>query len=107
MLSGKYLNGARPAGARWSLQQRMGLFRDTDNANAAVAAYCEVAKDHGYTPSQLALAWCDKVDGVTSTIIGATKLEQLKEDIDAFAKPLSDQAWTDVMDVFKRYPLPF
>lgn len=107
MLSGKYLGGARPEGSRWTMAQRMGLFRDTENANAAVAAYVEVAKDHGYTPSQLALAWCDQVDGVTSTIIGATKMAQLKEDIDAFSKPLSEQAWNDIMTVFKRYPLPF
>ena len=58
MLSGKYLNGARPAGARWSLPQRMGLFRDTELANAAVAEYVALASDFGMTPSQLALKWC-------------------------------------------------
>jgi aryl-alcohol dehydrogenase-like predicted oxidoreductase len=44
---------------------------------------------------------------VTSTIIGATSLEQLKEDIDAFSKPLSDEAISDINLVFRKYPMPF
>lgn len=107
MLSGKYLNGARPAGSRWTIAQRLGLFRNTEQSEQAITDYVEVAKSHGLSPSQLALAWCDQVDGVTSTIIGATKMEQLKEDIDAFAAPLSKQAADDVMSVFKQYPTPF
>jgi len=107
MLSGKYLNGARPEGTRWSLVHRNGLFRDSPSANKAVKAYADVAKDHGYTPSQLALAWCDQIDGVTSTIIGATSLPQLKENIDAFSKPLNRETLSDIESVFKTYPLPF
>ena len=47
-------------------------------AKEAVSGYCAVAKKHGMTPSQLALAWCKGRWNVTSTIIGATKMEQLK-----------------------------
>lgn len=107
MLSGKYLDGKMPEGSRWTFSQRNGIFRDTPAANKAVRAYMQVAEKHGYTPCQLALAWCDQVDGVTSTIIGATSLEQLKEDIDAFSKPLSDEAISDINLVFKKYPMPF
>ncbi|MDD9177223.1 MULTISPECIES: aldo/keto reductase [Aliivibrio] len=107
MLSGKYLDGKMPEGSRWTFSQRNGIFRDTPAANEAVRAYMQVAEKHGYTPCQLALAWCDQVDGVTSTIIGATSLEQLKEDIDAFSKPLSDEAISDINLVFKKYPMPF
>jgi aryl-alcohol dehydrogenase-like predicted oxidoreductase len=107
MLSGKYLDGKMPEGSRWTYSQRNGIFRDTPAANEAVKAYMEVAKKHGYTPCQLALAWCDQIDGVTSTIIGATSLEQLKEDIDAFSKPLSDEAISDINLVFRKYPMPF
>lgn len=107
MLSGKYLDGKMPEGSRWTYSQRNGIFRDTPAANEAVKAYMEVAKKHGYTPCQLALAWCDQIDGVTSTIIGATSLEQLKEDIDAFSKPLSDDAISDINLVFRKYPMPF
>ena len=107
MLSGKYLNGARPEGSRWSLMQRNGIFRDKPLAHKAVGAYLDVANAHGYTPSQLALAWCDQIDGVTSTIIGATTMAQLKENISAFSKPLSQQALLDIDDVFKTYPIPY
>ena len=107
MLSGKYLDGQMPEGSRWTYSQRNGIFRDTPAANEAVKAYIDVAEKHGYTPCQLALAWCDQVDGVTSTIIGATSLEQLKEDIDAFSKPLSEEALADINAVFRKYPMPF
>lgn len=107
MLSGKYLDGKMPEGSRWTFSQRNGIFRDTPAANEAVRAYMNVAEKHGYTPCQLALAWCDQVDGVTSTIIGATSLEQLKEDIEALSKPLSDEAISDINAVFRQYPMPF
>jgi aryl-alcohol dehydrogenase-like predicted oxidoreductase len=107
MLSGKYLNGQLPSGSRWTFMQRNGIFRDTPLANRAVEAYTEIANTYGYTPSQLALAWCNQVDGVSSTIIGATSMDQLKENINAFSKPLSQEALSDIDDVFKTHPVPF
>lgn len=107
LLSGKYRDGARPEGSRWTMMQRNGIFRDTPAAHKAVSAYAEIAKQYGYTPAQLALAWCDQVDGVTSSIIGATSMQQLEEDIAAFAMPLSQQAQSDINSVFKLYPAPF
>lgn len=47
-------------------------------AKHAVAAYAEVGRKYGLTPTQLALAWCHQRQCVTSTIIGATTSEQLK-----------------------------
>ena len=107
MLSGKYLNGARPQGSRWALAQRHGLFRDTHAAQQATAAYRDLAQQYGLTAAQLALAWCNQVDGVTATIIGATTMAQLQENIHAFSKPLSIQALTDIDALLKRYPAPF
>ncbi|BFM06584.1 aldo/keto reductase [Halioxenophilus aromaticivorans] len=107
MLSGKYLNGARPEGSRWTLTQRNGLFRDTPLAAEAVQAYVDLAKEHSITPSQLAIAWCDQVDGVTSTIIGATSMAQLEEDINAFDITLSDDLKSAILTVLKKYPAPF
>ncbi|GAA5216649.1 aldo/keto reductase [Corallincola platygyrae] len=106
-LSGKYLNGARPEGSRWTISQRNGLFRDNPASEAAVTAYVDIAKAHNITPSQLALAWVDQVDGVASSIIGATSMAQLEEDIDAFDITLSDEALTQIGAVFKQYPVPF
>jgi aryl-alcohol dehydrogenase-like predicted oxidoreductase len=107
MLSGKYRNGALPEGSRWTLEQRNGLFRNTELSHAAITEYCQIAQDHGMTPAQLALAWCDQVDGVTSTIIGATKLSQLEEDIAAFDITLSKECLSAVDTVLRRYPAPF
>ena len=107
MLSGKYLNGQRPEGSRWTLMQRNGLFRDTEHSQQAIDKYATLANELNITPSQLALAWCQRVDGVTSTIIGATNLNQLKEDIDAFEIELSDEAQKSILEIFKKYPMPF
>ncbi|WP_036179892.1 aldo/keto reductase [Marinomonas sp. MED121] len=106
-LTGKYLDGARPDGSRWSFAQRHGLFRDTKLSNQAVSEYLKVAAKHQLSPAQLALAWCDQVDGVTSTIIGATNMQQLKENIDAFEHSLSEQVMTDINSVYRQYPMPF
>lgn len=107
MLSGKYLDGQRPAGSRWTISQRMGLFRDNPNTESAIRAYKEVAESHGLSAAQLALVWCDQVDGVTSTIIGATSMAQLKENLAAFSEPLSEQALTDTLQVIKQFTVPF
>ncbi|ASD66058.1 aldo/keto reductase [Pseudoalteromonas piscicida] len=107
MLSGKYLGGARPEGSRFTLVQRQGLFRDTQLAQEAVAKYLEIAKEFNMTAAQLALAWCNQVDGVTSTIIGATTMAQLKENIQAFEKPLCAESLAEIDTVFKAYPAPF
>ncbi|MGB0859920.1 MAG: aldo/keto reductase [Pseudoalteromonas spongiae] len=107
MLSGKYLNDARPQGSRWTLMQRNGLFRNTEIAQQAVAEYCQLAAKLGITPSQLALAWCDKVDGVTSTIIGATTQQQLTENIAAFELNLPDDFMAQVDAIWRKYPLPY
>ena len=106
-LSGKYANGQKPEGCRWSMVQRNGLFRDTTQTHDAIAAYKEVADRHNLTLVQLSLAWVYQLAGVTSTIIGATSVEQLKEDIDAYDVALSDEILSDVDAVIKRYPAPF
>lgn len=107
MLSGKYLNGARPEGSRWTLAQRMGLFRDQSAAQSATKQYVNIAENAGITPSQLALAWCQQVPGVTSTIIGATTLEQLSENIAAFDIKLSNTVLDNISNVLKAYPMGF
>lgn len=106
-LSGKYANGQRPEGCRWTMQQRNGIFRDTTHSHEAIDAYKQVADRHNLSLAQLSLAWVYQLMGVTSTIIGATSMQQLKEDIDAYYVALSDQVLSDVSAVIKRYPVPF
>ena len=56
----------------------------------ATKRYMQLAKDNGMSATQLALAWCYTRWFIASTIIGATSLEQLKYDIDAYSIKLSD-----------------
>jgi aryl-alcohol dehydrogenase-like predicted oxidoreductase len=107
VLTGKYLNGQRPKGSRWTLMQRHGLFRDTEHTNAAVQAYVDIAQKHNISPAHLALAWCDQVNGVTSTIIGATTMQQLTENIAAFTQPLSEHVLDDINQALRQFPSPF
>ncbi|RBP53399.1 aldo/keto reductase [Arenicella xantha] len=106
-LSGKYANGAKPAGCRWTMQQRNGIFRDTAHSHEAIAAYKEVADQHDLSLVQLSLAWVYQLAGVTSTIIGATSMEQLAEDLDAYSVALSAEVLADIDGVIKRFPQPF
>ena len=106
-LSGKYLNNARPEGTRWTMAQRHGIFRDTEHTHNAIETYNKIAIDHNMTCSQLSLAWCNSFDWVTSTIIGATKMTQLKENIEAFDIELSKEAMDKINKVIREYPMPF
>ncbi|NNL56247.1 MAG: aldo/keto reductase [Pseudomonadales bacterium] len=107
VLSGKYLHGQRPPGSRWTMDQRMGLFREGQQVDAAIAAFKAVAEKHGLPLAQLALKWVDQVDGVTSTIIGATTMQQLSEDIDSFDISYSEELANDVTAALKQHALPF
>ncbi len=107
LLSGKYSNGERPKGSRWTLTQRNGLFRDMPLAHEATAQYVDIAGNAGITPSQLALAWCRDVPGVTSTIIGATTSAQLSENLDGFDVKLSKDTLAKITKVIKQAPLAF
>lgn len=106
-LSGKYANGAMPEGCRWTMQQRNGIFRNTSYSHEAIAAYKEIADAHSMSLVQLSLAWVKQLSGVSSTIIGATSMGQLKEDIDAFDIVLSEEVLKEIAAVIRRYPQPF
>jgi len=71
-------------------------------AMAAAGKYVQVAKDHGLTPVQLALAWCDSRWYVGSTIIGACSVAQLEECASAWGVPRLSQGCLDAVDVVHR-----
>ena len=106
MLSGKYLDGARPEGTRWTLS-RGAMARDTKQANAAVKAYIGVAEKHGLDVTQMALAFVNTRPFLTSNIIGATSMEQLKSNIASIDLDLSDDVLADIEKVYKDYPIPY
>ena len=89
-LTGKYLNDAKAHG-------RLTIFPPTwsprylrPSVIEAARRYAALAVEHGMTPTALALAWCYSRWFVASTIIGATSLSQLKENVDAYSVTLSD-----------------
>lgn len=106
-LTGKYANGQVPEGSRWAMSQRNGLFRDTPQSHAMVEQLKRVAEQHQLSLAQLSLAWVYQLSGVTSTIIGATSMAQLKENIDAHELILPDSVLDQVGAVIRQYPSPF
>ena len=106
-LSGKYRHGQRPENCRWTMSQRNGIFRDTTHTENAIEAYSDVAKKHKLTLAQLSLAWVYQFEGVSSTIIGATSMEQLKENIAVYNVSLGDDVLKDIRAVIKKFPVPF
>jgi len=90
VLSGKYLNGQRPENARLTLFERFTRYTSIQ-AEEATQAYVELAKHHQLSPSQMALAYVTSRDFVTSNIIGATSMDQLKENIESINVSLSDE----------------
>ena len=80
-LTGKYQGGARPPGARTTLFKRAQRYEKA-GVEAAIDAYLALARDVGADPAQLAIAYVTSRPFVTSNIIGATSMAQLKTDLD-------------------------
>jgi aryl-alcohol dehydrogenase-like predicted oxidoreductase len=79
-LTGKYLNGAKPAGARRTLFNRAQRY-EKPGSEEAIAKYVALARRHGLDPAQMALAFVNSRPFVHANIIGATTMEQLKTNI--------------------------
>ncbi len=107
VLSGKYLDGAAPAGARLTLFEQFRRYRGPQ-ADAATAAYVALARERGLDPARMALAFVNGRPFVTSTIVGATDLDQLAVDIASIELRL-DQETLDAIDAIHKlytYPCP-
>jgi aryl-alcohol dehydrogenase (NADP+) len=105
-LSGKYLNGAKPAGARLTKFPPFGQRYDKPNVIPAVTAYAELAKKTNLSAATLALAFVRSRWFCASTIIGATTMAQLKEDIDAEGVTVPDDVLAEIDAIHQRYPNP-
>lgn len=108
VLSGKYATRAKtPKRSRLTMFKGYADSFKKTTGPAAVDAYCLVARKHGLTPSQLALAHCNSRDFVTSTIIGATSMSQLAENIAAFKHEWTQELEDDVRAVYAQFPNPW
>lgn len=105
MLSGKYLDGARPANARLTLYTRFTRYSNPQ-AEAATREYVALARQHGISPTHLALAWINQRPFVTSNLIGATNLQQLKENIDSVDVELPSEVLQAIDRIHARHPNP-
>lgn len=104
-LSGKYLNGAKPAGARNTLFSRFTRYTSAQS-QLAVAEYVALAKKHALDPAQMALAFVRQQPFVASTLLGATTLEQLKSNIDSFEVVLEEDVLRALEEIHTRFTIP-
>lgn len=104
-LSGKYLNGARPEGARMTLFPNFPRYM-APRAQQATAAYVALAKRHGLDPAQMALAWITGRDFTTATIIGATKMDQLRSNIASADIKLAPELIKEIEELHRTYTIP-
>ncbi|MEH0666955.1 NADP(H)-dependent aldo-keto reductase [Vibrio scophthalmi] len=104
-LSGKYLDGAKPTGARCSLYERFVRYF-TPQGIAATQAYVSLAREHGLDPAQMALAFVNQRPFVASNIIGATSLTQLKSNIDSLDITLSPELLDGLQAIGIQYSNP-
>ncbi|MDQ0421788.1 aryl-alcohol dehydrogenase-like predicted oxidoreductase [Peteryoungia aggregata LMG 23059] len=105
ILSGKYLDGKKPAGSRGSINGDIGG-RLVPHQEEATRAYVELANKHGLDPSAMALAFCLTRPFMASVIIGATTMEQLKVNIGAADLTLSEEVMKGIAAIHRLYPMP-
>ncbi len=106
MLSGKYLNSAKPKGARLSIETRPD-HRSMPNTDEAIKAYINLAKQHNLDPAQMALSFVNNQPFVSSTLIGATTMAQLTANIDSISIELSTEVYAGINKIRRTFPIVF
>jgi aryl-alcohol dehydrogenase-like predicted oxidoreductase len=105
VLSGKYLGGLKPAGARLTLFQNYTRYTNP-MAVKATADYVELARAFRLDPAQMALAWVNTRPFVTSTIIGATTMDQLRANIASIDVKLGQDVIRRIEALHTEHPNP-
>ena len=105
VLSGKYLDGARPANARMTLFTRFQRYSNPESERAT-REYVALARAHGLSPAQMALAWVNAQPFVASNLIGATSLAQLEENIASADVTLNAEIRAAIAAIHQRQPSP-
>ena len=106
VLSGKYLDGNKPEGARGTLFPRFIARYMGEGSLEAVSRYENIARKNGITLTEMSLAFVNQLPFVTSNIIGATKIDQLKENINSINIELSDEILKEINSVHAAIPNP-
>lgn len=105
LLSGKYLKDVQDPNARLNLFPNFTRY-NSQSTREASKMYQQIADDFGMTLAQMALAFVQRQSFVTATIIGATSIEQLKENIGSQTVELSDAILCEIEKVQNRFPDP-
>jgi len=106
MISGKYLHGAQPAGTRLTLETRR-EHRIHPQTDAAIEKYIALAQQHELDVCQMALAFVHSRPFLTSTLIGATTMQQLKANIDSIHLELTAEVLEGIEAIRREHPMPF
>ena len=104
-LSGKYLNNQQPKGSRLTLFPDYQRYKNAQ-ASAAIEQYVALAREVGLDPAQMALAYVNSKPFLTSYIIGATTMDQLKSNIASVDVELPKQVIKGIEKIHTRYPNP-
>ena len=105
-LSGKYRNGMMPKNSRIALFSSYFPRYQTANGQKAIEEYWNLAKNCGLSLTQMSIKFCEIQNFVTSVIIGATTLAQLKTNIDSVDINLDKEITKKIGEVQKKYPNP-
>jgi len=105
-LSGKYIGGINPKNARYTLWPRRFSRHHTERGEIAIEKYVGIANKYGIAPSTFANAFVNDRPFVTSNIIGATTMEQLKENIDSIDIILSEETLKEIENIHLYDPNP-
>ncbi|MFD2099921.1 aldo/keto reductase [Flagellimonas iocasae] len=105
VLSGKYLDEIPPRKGRITLFPNYSRY-SSETAVEATKKYSELAQKHGLSMAQMALAFVNTRPFVTSNIIGATTMEQLKENIGSIEVNLSDEVLKGIEEIHNAIPNP-
>jgi len=106
-LSGKYRNEIYPKGSRMERDWNFWKYRyNTPNLKNAVEEYCKISEKFNLNMSQMSLKFCEIQPFMTSVIIGATTMEQLKTNIESVNVKLNDDVIKEINKVQTFYPNP-
>ena len=105
-LTGKYRNKQLPENSRMKLFGEKFVRYKTENGQLAIEKYYDIANKHGLDFAQMSLKFCEVQPFVTSVIIGATTMDQLKINIESVNVNLEEDVIKDINEVQKTYPNP-
>ena len=105
-ITGKYLNNAQPKNTRYTLWPGRFSRHATKRGDRAISKYVELARKYNLTPAKIANAFVNDRPFVTSNIVGATSLNQLKENVDSINISLSQEIMDEIQKIHSYDPSP-